>query len=241
MNDTGDLASDFPVHDEAFMMFAKPESVGLPGVRRFTNPTTNAREMTFDNLYTPPSGNLNINPVNVYAPEPGKFDVKIVKDDIVPLSKRARGTASEGTFYQLVGRGPQDVFLTYNPQISFFKQVYRRYTNFAVQTSEERFSTTVRFGTKNICQLSKIGDLAGHMSFKIVLPNLGIPGGVWKDTIGYNCIGLVRLRIGDVVVQAHEGIYMDIDDKLFCPSEKYDGLSRTIGRGLCIPPTRSTP
>ncbi|ABT16692.1 major capsid protein VP54 [Acanthocystis turfacea Chlorella virus MO0605SPH] len=230
-----DNASDFVVYDESFMAFAKPEGVGLPGIKRFTNHTTQAREMTFDNLYTPPSGNLDIRPDNVYAPEPGKFDIKPVVNDEVPLSKRARGTASEGTFYQLVGRGPQDVFLTYNPQISFFKQAYKRYTNFAVQTTEERFSTTVRFGTKNICQLSKIGDLAGHMSFKLTLPNLGISGGTWNETIGYNCIGLVRLRIGDTVVQAHEGIYMDIDDKLFCPSEKYDGLSRTIGRGQVYP------
>jgi hypothetical protein len=230
-----DLASDFPVYDESFMTFAKPESVGMRGVRRFDNPTVHAREMTFDNLYTPPSGNLNVFPENVYPPTPGELDIKPVKDDEIPLDKRARGTASEGTFFQLVSRGPQDVFLTYNPQISFFKQAYKRYTNFAVQTTEERFSTTVRFGTKNICQLSKIGDLAGHMSFKITLPNLGIPGGVWNETIGYNCLGLVKLRIGDTVVQAHEGIYLDIDDKLFCPAEKYDGLSRTIGRGQVYP------
>ena len=96
-----DAASDFVVYDESFMAFAKPEGVGLPGIKRFTNHTTQAREMTFDNLYTPPSGNLDIRPENVYAPEPGKFDIKAVKNDEVPLSKRARGTASEGTFTNL--------------------------------------------------------------------------------------------------------------------------------------------
>lgn len=213
--------------DEEFMQFAKPESVGL-NVKRFKNHTLQSKEHVFDNLYVPPSGNLH---VDVYAPQPGKFDIKKVKDDTVPLSKRARGTASEGTFFQLVSRGPQDVYLTYNPQITFFKQMYKRYTNFAVETMEESFSTTVRFGTKNICQLSKKGDLVGHMNFRITLPNLGIAGGVWKDTIGYNCITLARLRIGDIVIQAHEGICLDIDDKLFCPSEKYEGISNLVGRG----------
>lgn len=214
--------------DEEFIRFAKPESVGLD-IKRFKNTTLVPIEQTFDNLYTPPSGNLKILP-DTYVPETGQFNIKRVKDDTVPLEKRAKGTASEGTFFQLVSRGPQDVFLTYNPQISFFKQVYKRYTNFAVETTEEKFSTTVRFGTKNICQLSKKGDLAGHMNFTITLPNLGISGGTWKDTIGYNVIGLVRLRIGDVVIQAHEGVFLDIDDKLFCPSEKYEGISKLIGR-----------
>ncbi|NBV84516.1 hypothetical protein EBR57_10430, partial [bacterium] len=60
------------------MVFAKPESVGMRGVRRFDNPTVHAREMTFDNLYTPPSGNLNVSPENVYPTKP-------VKDDEIPL------------------------------------------------------------------------------------------------------------------------------------------------------------
>ena len=208
--------SDMVVHDQEFMTYAKPEWETLrPEHKRFKNTTIGAREMTFDNVYEPPAGKFNIEPV---------------KDDKVPLDKQVTGTASEGTFVQLLSRGPQDVFLTYNPQVSFFKQVYRRYTNFAVQATEEKFSTTVRFGTKNICQLSKNGDLVGQMNFRIRLPNLNIPGGTWVQTIGYNCIGLVRLRVGDFVLQAHEGVYMDIDDKLFCPAEKYEGISKLVRR-----------
>ena len=209
--------SDMIVYDEQFMTFAKPEDVGLKDVKRFKNTTLNVREMTFDNVYPVPAGTLNIEPV---------------KGDDVPLTERVTGTANEGTFVQLLSRGPQDVFLTYNPQVSFFKQVYRRYTNFAVEAAEETFSTTVNFGQKNICQLSKKGDLVGSMSFRITLPNLNIPGGTWVDTIGYNVLGLVRLRVGDFVLQAHEGVYMDIDDKLFCSSEKYDGISQLVGRGV---------
>ncbi|AGE56367.1 major capsid protein VP54 [Paramecium bursaria Chlorella virus NE-JV-1] len=213
MNDNG---SDMILHGEEWISYAKPEWESLkPNEKRFENTTLTPHEMTFD---------------NVYPLVAGKFDIKPVKDDKVPLEKQVTGTASEGTFVQLLSRGPQDFFLSYNPQMTFFKQVYRRYTNFAIEASEEKFSTTVRFGTKNICQLSKNGDLVGHMSFRIKLPNLGIPGGRWVQTIGYNVLGLVRLRIGDIVVQAHEGIYLDVDDKLFCPSEKYEGISKLVKR-----------
>ena len=37
-----------------------------------------------------------------------------------------------GGLLQLVAKGKQDVFLTGNPQITWFKMVYRRYTNFAI-------------------------------------------------------------------------------------------------------------
>ena len=38
-----------------------------------------------------------------------------------------------GAVAQLISNGPQDLYLTGNPQITFFKNVYKRYTNFSVQ------------------------------------------------------------------------------------------------------------
>ena len=38
-----------------------------------------------------------------------------------------------GGLLQLVAYGAQDVYLTGNPQITFFKVVYRRHTNFAIE------------------------------------------------------------------------------------------------------------
>jgi hypothetical protein len=203
------------VYDEEYIRFAKPEEVGLNVKRFYSN--MSPTEMSFDFLYTPPSGTV----------EPAR---KVEKID-TPLTKRTVGTASEGTFVQLLSRGPQDVYLTYNPEMSLFKRVYKRYTNFAVEQSEEKFSTTVRFGTKNTITVSKRGDLIGSMILRVVLPNLNISGGTWVDTMGYNIIAGTVLRIGDTRIQPTEGLWLDIDDKLFCPDSQFAGISKLVKRG----------
>ena len=42
-----------------------------------------------------------------------------------------------GGLMQLVAYGAQDIYLTGNPQITFFKVVYRRHTNFALEAIEQ--------------------------------------------------------------------------------------------------------
>jgi len=209
-NETGDI------YDEEYIRFATPGEVGM-AKKCFQNTTLSPTEMSFDFLYTPPSGTV----------EPAR---KVEKID-TPLVKRTVGTASEGTFVQLLSRGPQDVYLTYNPEMSLFKRVYKRYTNFAVEQSEEKFPTTVRFGTKNTITVSKRGDLIGSMILRVVLPNLNISGGTWVDTMGYNIIAGTVLRIGDTRIQPTEGLWLDIDDKLFCPDSQFAGISKLVKRG----------
>ena len=41
-----------------------------------------------------------------------------------------------GGLMQLVAYGAQDVYLTGNPQITFFINVYKRHTNFAKESQE---------------------------------------------------------------------------------------------------------
>ena len=209
------------IYDEEYIRFAKPGEVGMDA-KCFKNTTLTPTEMSFDFLYTPPSGTVNI-PERIQK-------IEKVEEGIIPITQRGTGTASEGTFVQLLSRGPQDVYLTYNPEMSLFKRVYKRYTNFAVEQSEEKFSTTVRFGTKNTITVSKRGDLIGSMVLRVVLPNLNISGGTWKNTMGYNIIAGTILRIGDTRIQSTEGLWLDIDDKLFCPDSKYAGISKLVKR-----------
>ena len=44
---------------------------------------------------------------------------------------------------QLVAYGAQDIYLTGNPQITFFKVVYRRHTNFLDGGIEQTWNGTV--------------------------------------------------------------------------------------------------
>jgi len=224
--------SSMRVTGEDHLRFARPSEIGLD-VKRFYCSLTPS-EMSYDFLYTPPTGTLDIQNPDIQIPlskQAISSVTDIQKKDIqIPLNKQVTGAASEGTFVQLLSRGPQDVYLTYVPEMSFFKRIYKRYTNFAIEHSEEKFSTTVRFGTKNTISLSKRGDLVGSMILRVVLPNLNITGGTWKQTIGYNILEKVILRIGDTIVQTTEGLWLDIDDKLFCPDSKLAGLNKLVRR-----------
>ena len=54
-----------------------------------------------------------------------------------------------GGLLQLTSYGSQDLFLTGNPEITFFKVVYRRHTNFSIESRELLFDELVGFGRES--------------------------------------------------------------------------------------------
>ena len=64
---------------------------------------------------------------------------------------------------QLVAYGAQDIYLTGNPQITFFKVVYRRHTNFSVEPIELAFDGSVGAGKKVSVTIARHGDLVHRM------------------------------------------------------------------------------
>jgi hypothetical protein len=78
-----------------------------------------------------------------------------------------------GGLSQLVAYGAQDVYLTGNPQITFFKTVYRRYTNFAVESIQQTINGSVGFGNKVSTQISRNGDLITDIVIEFVLESVG--------------------------------------------------------------------
>jgi len=79
-----------------------------------------------------------------------------------------------GGLIQIVAYGTADIFLTGMPQITFFKLVYRRYTNFAIENIEQPFSGIANFGETLSCTLEKVGDLVNAIYLKIVLPTVNL-------------------------------------------------------------------
>jgi hypothetical protein len=65
-----------------------------------------------------------------------------------------------GGLLQLAAYGAQDLYLTGNPQISFFIAVYRRYTNFGKKTIEQN-------GGKYV------GSISGKTSYVLAGENMG--------------------------------------------------------------------
>ena len=68
-----------------------------------------------------------------------------------------------GGLMQLVAYGAQDIYLTGNPQITFFKVVYRRHTNFSMESIKQVFEGNVDYGQEVSCTISRNGDLVHRM------------------------------------------------------------------------------
>ena len=79
-----------------------------------------------------------------------------------------------GGLVQLAVYGSQDIFLTASPQITFFKIVYRKYTNFACESISQYFIGQVDFDQEISMMVDKIGDLMGQVYLEIDLPKVDL-------------------------------------------------------------------
>ena len=106
-----------------------------------------------------------------------------------------------GGLLQLVAIGKQDVFLTGNPQITWFKFVYRRHTNFAVESIEMYSDNKPDFGKRVSWLIPRSGDLLGPCILEIDLPPLylsttGEPVS-YVNSVGHALIEEITITIGE--------------------------------------------
>jgi hypothetical protein len=113
-----------------------------------------------------------------------------------------------GGLMQLVAYGAQDIYLTGNPQITFFKVVYRRHTNFAVESIEQTFNGSAELGKKFSCTISRNGDLLHRVYLEMVTAGEANSGTTQLD--GFNLIDYVELEIGGQCIDKHYGQWMGI-------------------------------
>ena len=76
-----------------------------------------------------------------------------------------------GGIIQLVATGDQDVYLTGDPQITFFKAIYKRHTNFSMECIEQKIAGGIGNNGKATITLSKSGDLVQEMFLEAVTGN----------------------------------------------------------------------
>merc|ERR1712100_820141 len=77
-----------------------------------------------------------------------------------------------GGLMQLVAYGAQDVYLTGNPKVTFFQAVYKRHTNFAMETIEQTVNGTVGASGRVSVTIARNGDLVGDMYVELKAANL---------------------------------------------------------------------
>lgn len=73
---------------------------------------------------------------------------------------------------EIVASGNNNLYLTSDPQITFFKIVYKKYTNFSMESIELQFNNIAEFGKKLTCNIHPAGDLIYRTYLKIVLPSI---------------------------------------------------------------------
>ena len=141
-----------------------------------------------------------------------------------------------GGLMQIVAYGAQDVYLTGNPQITYFKVVYRRHTNFAVESIEQTFNGTADFGRKVTALISRSGDLIGRVYLQATLPRVITSGSLrWVDHVGHHLIKQVEVEIGGQRIDRQYGDWLQIWYELTCGLDKRHmaghGYDDMIGHG----------
>lgn len=133
-----------------------------------------------------------------------------------------------GSLLQLVSIGVQDIYLLGNPQITFFKSVYKKYTNFAVESIQQVFDGHNDFG--QICKVTidRKGDLIKDIIFDILLPIL--PSGYyWTNGIGNVLLKQVDLEIGGQLIDRHYSEWLDIWSQLTTSEGKIFSYNEMVG------------
>jgi len=159
---------------------------------------------------------------------------------------------------QLIYVGQEDIYLTANPQITFFKTVYKRHTNFAIDTVQENFNNKINFGQQIRCKLSKNGDLLSSVAMHIRLSGLNenrlrtkcmaeanclctcpkclycaetddlIYG--YVNSIGHVLLEQIEVWIGGNMISRSYGEALQIFSELEQTAEKRNGFYEMIGK-----------
>ena len=125
-----------------------------------------------------------------------------------------------GGLMQLVAYGAQDIYLTGNPQITFFKVVYRRHTNFSMEAIQQTISgsSTGLSSSSGTITISRNGDLVHKMYVNVE------DAGSSNCTQGSNIVSDAELEIGGQMIDRHWSEWNDIWNELTIPESKSVGF-----------------
>ena len=148
-----------------------------------------------------------------------------------------------GGLMQLVAYGAQDIYLTGNPQITFFKVVYRRHTNFSMESIEQTFNGTADFGKKVTCTVSRNGDLIHRVYLQVTLPRIEMSDAAdkfrWTNWIGHVLVKNVEIEIGGQRIDKHYGDWLHIWNELTQTVGHQVGYANMVGNVPRLTQTRT--
>ena len=137
-----------------------------------------------------------------------------------------------GGLMQLVAYGSQDVYLTGNPQITFFKIVYRRHTNFSIEPIQQVFNGIANWGRSVTATISRNGDLLYRMYVTINIPSVPADGYQqfrWLNWLGHIIVQQAEIEIGGQRIDRHYGHWLHIWNELTQTFGHQAGYATMVG------------
>jgi hypothetical protein len=138
-----------------------------------------------------------------------------------------------GGLMELVAHGVSDLYLIGNPQTTFFKIVYRRYTNFSIESIRQTFEGDIDFGKTVVCKIGRNGDLLHRLMIEVDLPQITATNNntiSWVNSIGHAIIREVEIQIGESTIDKHYGEWLEIWSELSLDSSQKDNYYNMISK-----------
>lgn len=139
----------------------------------------------------------------------------------------------------LVSVGKEDLYLTGQPEITYFKVVYKQYTNFSIETIPQFFKTDPDFSRKVTINISKNADLLNQIYLVIDLPSIPpsnhskLPKGIkkfkWIDNLGLGMIKSISVEIGGIIIDKLNGEFLHIYNQLNLKKSQVKGYNKIVG------------
>ena len=154
-----------------------------------------------------------------------------------------------GGLLQLVAYGAQDAYITGNPHITFWKVMYKRHTNFAMEAMRVNFTGSPTYGQRSVVVVNRNADLMFRTYLEVTLPDtratatnaaadvLWTAGG--RRRLGYLLIQQVEIEIGGQIMDRHYGEWMYLWESLTSQYDQSVRLDQMLG--TAVQGTFSTP
>lgn len=142
-----------------------------------------------------------------------------------------------GGLIELVAKSSQDFYLTNNPQITFFKSVYRRHTNFSMEYIHQEFTTSPLLSTTNSTRINVViernGDLLYDSYLVFDLPKIytdRLSNFQWIPNIAQRILDHVEVTVGGQRIDIQYGQWMNIWNELTLEIGKKCSYNKMIGK-----------
>ena len=147
-----------------------------------------------------------------------------------------------GGLLQLVAYGAQDAYITGNPHITFWKVLYKRHTNFAMEAFRVNFTGSPHYGQRMVAVVNRNADLMYKTYLEVTLPDTSasaVQGGVavtWTGDVqrrlGYTLLKKIEVEIGGQIIDTHYGEWLFLWENLTSSYDNSMKLDAMVGGNL---------